>query len=208
MIDNIRLIAQSAIRIVNKGTIIYFDPYLINNCDNDADYIFITHSHYDHYSPEDIKKIIKPDTKIIVPKDLEKSIESSNILVVEPDKEYVIGDISFKTTRSYNNNKSFHKKEYNWVGYIVNIDNNKVYVSGDTDYIDEMHNINCDIAFVPIGGTYTMDYKEASMAINTIKPKLAIPTHYGTIVGSTKDAFEFQKLVDKNINVQIIKEDD
>ena len=208
MLEDIRLIAQSAIRVDNKGTIIYFDPYLIKECYNDADYIFITHSHYDHYSPDDINKIIKESTKIIVPKDLEDIINSNNKMVVEPEKDYMIDNINFKTVRAYNNNKNYHKKEYNWVGYIISLNNKTIYVAGDTDYIEQMKDIKCDIAFIPIGGTYTMNYKEAADAVNTFKPKMVIPTHYGTIVGSVKDAYEFEKLVNKNIKVRIIKEDD
>ena len=211
MVD-IRLIAQSAIRVDDGKSIIYFDPYLIgNNYKFDADYIFITHSHYNHYSEDDIKKIIKDNTKFIIPNDLKESIKElgineNNILCVEPNKDYKIDDIVLKTTYSYNKNKSFHKKENNWVGYLVNIDNSIIYVAGDTDDIKEIYDIKCDIACIPIGGTYTMDYKEAAKLINSIKPKVAIPTHYHTIVGSKKDAEYFKNLVSDEIMVRIIME--
>lgn len=205
MIEKIKLISQSAIRIDN-GYIIYFDPYEIDNNYNDADYVFITHSHYDHFSKNDILKVKKDSTKIIITSDLYNEVINlgfNNILVVEPDKEYEIDNISFKTTYAYNINKDFHKKEYNWVGYIINIDNNKLYIAGDTDNIPEIRNINCDIAFVPVGGIYTMDYREAVELIKEMKPVLAVPIHY-SLVGSIEDAYNFKKELENIIEVKLL----
>ena len=200
MIDNIELIAQSALRIETENEIIYFDPFKLDNrYKNDADYIFITHSHYDHFSPEDIKKIVNENTNIVITSDLKEKVEElgiSNILVVEPDNEYELNDIKFETVVAYNSNKPYHKKEYNWVGYIITLDNEKIYVAGDTDNIDEINNVICDIACVPIGGTYTMNYSEAANLVNSIDPKYAIPIHYKTVVGSYDDAIKFKELVD------------
>lgn len=209
--DNIQLIAQSAIRVQSKeNKIFYFDPYeLGESIRNDADYIFITHPHFDHFSPKDIEKIKKDSTKIIAPIELEEDIKNlgfgkDEILLVVPNKEYSIDSIIFKTIPSYNINKDFHKKEYNWVGYIVNIDNTDIYVAGDTDSTEEAKNVKCDIACVPIGGTYTMTYEEAANLIKEIKPKLAIPIHYKTIVGTTEDAYEFKKLLNEYVDVKIL----
>lgn len=209
MLNNITLIAQSALRIVNSlGEVIYFDPFQLDDrYYNDADYIFITHSHYDHLSIEDILKIKKDNTVIIGPSDIEeivKDIGFNNILLVEPNNKYKINNISFETVYAYNINKSFHKKEYNWVGYIVVVDNNRVYVAGDTDHVEELDNIKCDIACVPVGGTYTMTSREASELIKIIKPKLAIPIHYKTVVGSVEDAYSFKKDLDEIIDVKIL----
>ena len=208
MINNISLIAQSALRIVsNNGRVIYFDPFKLEQKNYDADYIFITHSHFDHFSPEDILKIKKDDTKIIIPEDIESKVEElgfgqEKITIVKPNNKYLVDDIEFKTIPAYNTNKDFHKKEYNWVGYIVNIDNTLIYVAGDTDCIEEAKNVKCDIACVPIGGTYTMTYYEAAELIKTIKPKVAIATHYKTIVGTLEDAYEFEKML-KNEDVEV-----
>ena len=209
MLENIKLIAQSAIRIENsEGKVIYFDPFKITDeFNNDADYIFITHSHYDHFSKEDINKIKKDNTKIVVTKDITRELENmgfNNILSVDPNKEYKIDDINFKTIPAYNIDKTFHKKEYNWVGYIVNINNEVIYVAGDTDNTVEAREVTCDIAFVPIGGTYTMNVEEAAELIKTINPKVVVPTHYETIVGSIKDAYDFQNKLKNNIEVKIL----
>lgn len=209
MIDNISLISQSAIKIItNNNKIVYFDPFKIDNIDY-ADFIFITHPHYDHYSEEDILKIKKESTIIIIPTELEMKVKelgfkNDNIILVNPNEEYTIDTIIFKTIPAYNKKKIFHPKGSNWVGYILNIDNIKVYVAGDTDNIEETQKINCDIACVPIGGTYTMDYKEASELIKVIKPKIAIPTHYKTIVGTVKDAYKFKKILNGIVEVKIL----
>ena len=211
MIDNIELIAQSAIRIKKQDNkVIYFDPFKLGNeYQNDADYIFVTHSHFDHFSPEDILKIKKEETKVIATEDLKTEIEKigfneSNVLLVKPDNKYKIDEIEFSTIPAYNINKDFHKKEFNWVGYIVNIDGERVYVAGDTDNTEEARNVKCDIACIPIGGTYTMTYEEATDLINTIRPKVAIPTHYKTIVGTVQDAQKFREKIAENIEVKIL----
>lgn len=208
MIDNISLIAQSAIRIVNKnGTVIYFDPFKLKDDSKDANYIFITHPHFDHFSPDDIEKIKNDYTIIIAPIELKEQIKEMNfhgVIFVEPNQNYIIDDIEFETISAYNINKQFHKKESNWVGYIVKIDDTKIYVAGDTDDTEEARNVNCDVACVPIGGTYTMTYKEAVDLIKAIKPKLAIPTHYKTIVGSVDDAYRFKDLLEEVVDVKIL----
>ena len=205
MIDNIELFAQSALKIKWHNKNIYFDPFKINNNYNDADYIFITHAHYDHFSLEDILKVKNDNTKIIITCDLIDKVKNifNEVITVIPNMEYTIDDINFKTTYAYNLNKNFHKKEFNWVGYILNL-NNVIYVAGDTDFVPELENIKCDIACVPIGGTYTMDKYEASNLIKTIKPKYVIPIHYETVVGSKRDALDFQDILKNDTIVKII----
>ena len=208
---NIRLIAQNAIKIITEdGKNIYFDPFRLESVENDADVIFITHSHFDHFSPEDIAKIKKDDTKIVVTKNLiEKAMQCgfdvNNILKVLPNNEYSISGFSFKTIQAYNTNKEFHKREYDWVSYIVEIDGDIVYVAGDTDITNEALNVKCDVALVPVGGTYTMTAREAAQLISNISPrKYAIPTHYQTIVGSKEDAIEFKELLEGKVKVDIL----
>ena len=208
----IKLIAQNAIRIVtNEGKTIYFDPFkLEGKFVNDADVIFITHSHYDHFSPEDIKQIKKDNTKIVITKHLvEKTIQcgfsKKNILNVLPNNEYNFSEIKFKTIPAYNLNKDFHKREYDWVSYILEIDGKIVYVAGDTDATEEAGNVRCDVAFVPVGGTYTMTAEEAAKLIEQILPEdVAIPTHYKTVVGSVDDSIRFKELLNGKCRVDIL----
>lgn len=200
MLKEIECLGHSAIKFKRNGKTIYIDPYNLKETKNDADIIFITHNHYDHFSLEDIKKIKNEDTIIIATEDLYTNIlklgfYAINIVTVKPNNNYQIENIKFTTTPSYNLNKTYHPKENGWVGYIIEIDNIKYYIAGDTDAIEENTKIKCDVAFVPVGGTYTMDFKEAAKLINEIKPKIVVPIHYGSIVGTKQDAEDFKKLL-------------
>ena len=200
MLENIEVLYHSSIRI-NKEKIIYIDPFKINKNYNDADIIFITHDHYDHYSEEDIDKVINENTTIIIPDELltkllRKGINKNAIITVEPNKNYMVQGIKFETISAYNTNKTFHPKENGWVGYIIIINGIRYYIAGDTDITEENKQVKCDVAFVPVGGTYTMDYVEAAALASKIKPKYVIPTHYGSIVGEPEDGILFKELID------------
>lgn len=202
----VEVLCHNSIRIT-EDVIIYIDPFKINKEYHDADYIFFTHSHYDHFSPEDIEKVKKESTVFIVTEDIkenaEKLFNKENVFTVIPNENYHVYGLDFKTTYAYNVNKAFHPKENRWVGYIMEVNHKTYYIAGDTDNIDEIQNIECDVALIPIGGTYTMDYQEAASLANTIKAKLVIPTHYGSIVGEKTDAIKFKKLI-KNKEVKIL----
>ena len=208
MLDNIEVLCHSSIRI-SKNKVIYIDPYKIEENYNDADIIFLTHDHYDHYSEEDIDKVINKNTIIVIPEEmiaklLRKGIDKSSILVVKPNEEYIVQGIKFETIPSYNINKKFHQKENNWVGYIITIDEVRYYIAGDTDITEENRKVKCDVAFVPVGGTYTMSFEEAAQLINEIKPQVAVPIHYGSVVGTKQDAIDFIKLLNPTINGVIL----
>lgn len=203
MLDNIFVFKQSSIKIVKDKTI-YFDPYKIDEEFHDADVIFITHDHYDHFDTDSIKKVMNDTTHIVIPETLLSGVsglfKTEKIKVVLPLNDYVVDGIIFSTIPSYNINKQFHPKTNNWVGYLVNIDNKTYYIMGDTDDIPEARNVLCDVLFVPIGGTYTMNYKEAVDFTNFIKPKIAVPIHYAEVVGTFDDANSFVNNLDENIN--------
>ena len=204
MLKGIECLGHSTIKINKDNKIIYIDPYNISDGINDADYIFITHNHYDHFSEEDIKKVKNNETIIIITEDLytntlKSGFNGMNIITVKPNENYQVEGIKFSTIPAYNKNKTFHPKENNWVGYIIELEGSKYYIAGDTDITDENKKVKCDVAFVPVGGTYTMDFKEAAHLINEIKPKIAVPIHYGSIVGTKQDATDFVKLLHPNI---------
>ena len=205
MLSNIECSGHSSIKICKMGKVIYVDPYNLNNVCNDADIIFVTHNHYDHYSYEDIVKIKKDKTKFIVTSDLYDTVceyvGRDNVISVLPNENYEVDGIKFSTVCSYNVNKKFHPKENNWVGYIIELDGNKYYIAGDTDINEDNKLVKCDVAFVPVGGTYTMTASEAAELINIIKPKIAVPIHYGSIVGDEEDALTFIDEVDMDIEV-------
>lgn len=208
MLNNIEVLYHSSIRI-NKEKTIYIDPFKIDRNYNDADIIFITHDHYDHYSEEDIDKVTNENTVIVIPEELltkvlKKGINKNAIITVEPNQKYMVQGIKFETVPAYNTNKTFHPKENDWVGYVIELNDVKYYIAGDTDITEENKKVKCDVAFVPVGGTYTMDFKEAAQLVNEIQPKVAVPIHYGSVVGIKQDAEEFIKLLHTNVKGVIL----
>ena len=207
MLEEVKINCHSSIKI-KKNKTIYIDPFRIENVYQDADYIFITHSHYDHFSTKDILKVAKIDTVFVTVEETKSSlilmgIPDNQIVVVKPNNSYELQEIKFETVPAYNKNKKFHPKENEWVGYIINLGGTKYYIAGDTDDIEEIENIECDVAFLPIGGTYTMNAEEAANLANKIKANAVVPIHYGEIVGTQKDLEKFIKLTNKEIKVLI-----
>ncbi len=205
MLKNVKVLYHASIVLYDN---IYIDPYKIENETHNAKYLFITHSHYDHFSIEDIEKVRNEDTIFFVTPDckeklLEIGVDEKRIVTVVPDEMYKFNKIELQVIPAYNVNKEYHKKEYGWVGYLIKINGVTYYITGDTDVNEDIQNIKCDVLFVPIGGTYTMDYKEAADYTNSIKPKYVIPIHYGTIVGKKEDGIEFAKLLDTKIECLI-----
>ena len=203
MLENVEVLYHSSIKI-KDNKIIYIDPFKIDKDYNDADIVFITHDHFDHYSEEDIDKVINENTTIIIPEELltkilRKGINKNAVITVESNKEYMVQGIKFETIPAYNTNKTFHPKENDWVGYIITLDGIRYYIAGDTDITEENRKVKCDVAFVPVGGTYTMNYSEAAELVNIIKPKIAVPIHYGRVVGTKQDATNFIKLLHSSI---------
>lgn len=188
-VKNIEINTQSSIRIkLNK--VIYFDPFKIEEFKNDADIIFITHNHYDHMDLESIEKVKNDNTIVVAPLSMEeviRDIKFKDYIFLSPNDEINIENIHIKAVPAYNLEKSFHPRTNNWLGYIITYNNISYYIAGDTDKTKEAESVKCDIALIPIGGHFTMNVDEATELINIIKPKLVIPTHYGTIIGDPSD---------------------
>ncbi|MBP5495349.1 MAG: MBL fold metallo-hydrolase [Lachnospiraceae bacterium] len=204
MLDNIDVFKQNSIRIKSDAGTIYIDPFKIDNETHDADFILITHEHYDHFSPEDIDKIKKDDTVLVVPEKMLAKAQKADVKEIEtvkPGTYHELGDLEFETIPMYNILKPFHPKTAGWCGYILKIDGKRIYVAGDIDAIKEAKEVICDIALIPIGGTYTMDAKKAAELVNEINPEIAIPTHYGSVVGKLSDAKVFAANVKDTIKV-------
>jgi L-ascorbate metabolism protein UlaG (beta-lactamase superfamily) len=209
IIENTKWFGQSCVRIIFEGKTIYFDPYNISKVDK-ADIIFITHSHKDHFSPENIRKIITPNTKIYAPLSTSMLLSDSgfvNVTAVKPFENFEIEGIKVSSVPAYNVVKTnFHSKENNWLGYIVNLGGTNVYHPGDTERIPEMKNFKTDIAFMPLGQTYTMNnVEEAVEAVIDVKAKIAIPFHYGMYEGKVDDAEKFKELLNGKVEVIILK---
>ena len=192
----VKWLGHDSYRFEFGDKILYIDPYEVKVHDK-ADIILITHGHYDHCSINDLKKLVKSDTLIITTPDttskLASKVHVGDMKLVKPYDKFDIGDINVKCTPAYNINKEFHPKANEWVGYLITINNIKFYFSGDTDLIPEMKEVDCDVAILPVSGTYVMDYEEAAQAAKLIVPKVAIPCHYGKIIGSIDDAKQFKE---------------
>ncbi|MCL5023010.1 MAG: MBL fold metallo-hydrolase [Nitrospirae bacterium] len=201
MIGDIHWLGHDTFKITGEK-VIYTDPFRIEKNDK-ADIVLITHEHRDHCSPDDVKKVQGPDTVIIAPADCAEKL-SGNIKVIEAADKINVGGIDVEAVPSYNTNKQFHTKDRGWVGYIFTVRDRSIYIAGDTDRIPEMKTFRADIALLPVSGTYVMTAEEAVQAALDIKPKIAIPMHYGSIVGTADDARRFAEGLRGRIEVVVL----
>lgn len=207
MTENITVFTHNSIRITDRDRQIYIDPFQMREEPHDADYILITHDHYDHFSQEDIEKAAGSNTILIVPEKMQSKADEvaslvCRIITVKPGVCYEIDGLEIETVSAYNRLKPFHPKNAEWVGYILRIDGKRIYIAGDTDATKEAKAVKCDIALVPIGGIYTMDARTAAELVNTIRPSVAIPVHYGSIVGKPDQGKVFADHVKDPIRVE------
>lgn len=198
---NISWLGHDGFLYQDKKTI-YFDPFQITGGPA-ADIILISHDHFDHCSPDDVKKIQTKDTVIVTEADSAKKL-SGKIEVLKPGETKTIQGITIEAVPSYNTNKDFHVKAKGWLGFIVTLEGVRVYHPGDTDLIPEMKDIKADIAFLPVSGTYVMTAQEAVEAAKVLKPKIAIPMHYGAIVGTEEDAKTFASSLKGTVDVRVL----
>lgn len=196
--------SHSSIRAEGRR-VLWFDPFQLKNAPHDADIICITHDHYDHFSPEDIEKAAKQDTVFVVPRSLAEKVPNGKVLCA--GDSLAIQGVTITAVAAYNEGKPFHPRDNGWLGYCVTMDAETLYVCGDTDATPEAKAVKCDVLALPVGGTYTMDARQAAELAKAIQPKLALPTHYGSIVGSKKDAKRFCELVEDTIKVELLVED-
>ena len=192
MVENIKWLGHAGFKLTGEK-VVYIDPFKITDSEP-ADVIIITHEHFDHLSPDDIKKVQAPNTIVLVTPDC-KSKVSGNVKTVSPGHNIIVNGIMVESVPAYNQDKEFHPKSKNWMGVVVTINKKRIYHAGDTDNIPDMGNLkNIDIALLPVSGTYVMTPEEAANAANKIMPKIAIPMHYGSIIGARTDAEKFKKL--------------
>ncbi len=203
MADNIFWLGHDSFRLTGEK-VVYIDPWKLADSSQKADVILVTHDHYDHYSKEDIAKLSKADTVVVAPQAVAQKFDGK-VTVVKPGDKLTANGISIEVVPAYNPNKKFHPKSAGYVGYIVTLNGKRIYHTGDVDLIPEMVQIKCDIALLPVSGTYVMTAVEAAEAANTLKPTLAIPMHYGdpNVVGTRTDAEEFKRLA--KVPVEILE---
>lgn len=191
MVEKIHWLGHDAFR-VDAERVIYFDPWKLRKGLPTADLILISHDHYDHCSPEDVALIRGPKTVVVAPAPCAQKL-GGTVRTVQVGDTLEVEGIQIEVVPAYNVDKKFHPRSPHNVGYIVTVEGTRIYHAGDTDYIPEMSGFRADIALLPVSGTYVMTAEEAVKAAEAIRPSVAIPMHFGTIVGSERDAQRFQQ---------------
>ncbi|GAB4487957.1 MAG: MBL fold metallo-hydrolase [Thermodesulfovibrionales bacterium] len=204
MTENIHWLGHDTFRVEGEH-LIYTDPFQIKKQDR-AGIILITHEHYDHCSPEDVKKLQGPDTVIVAPADCASKL-TGTVRTVNPGDRIEVNGVAIEAVPSYNIDKKFHTRDRGWVGYVFTVKGQRIYLAGDTDRIPEMKQIRADIALLPVSGTYVMTAEEAVQAALDIKPQVAIPMHYGAIVGAASDAEKFRDGLKGRVRVEILRQE-
>ena len=206
ILDNLEWLGHDCFRLTAAGKVIYFDPFKLAQTEGEklpaADIIFITHDHFDHCSLEDIDKIKQESTIYITEPDSAAKL-SGNVKTMKPGETLSLDFLTVEAVPAYNTNKDFHPKANNWLGFIVTIDGTRIYHAGDTDHIPEMLSFETDIALLPVSGTYVMTAEEAVSAALDIRPEVAIPMHFASIVGEQSDALTFADRLSGEIKVHI-----
>lgn len=175
---------------ITSDTRVYIDPWKIDGEPHDGDLVIVSHGHYDHCSPEDVRKVAKPTADILAPADAAAALGRGTS--AEFGTKVTMGGAIVETVRAYNPEKTFHPRRSNWFGVVLTVDGARIYYAGDTDVVPEMGDLrDIDVALLPVGGTYTMDPAEAARACRMIQPAVAIPYHWGDIVGDETDARTF-----------------
>jgi len=185
-------LGHASFKICHENAVIYIDPWKLKDSPHDATLVLVSHSHYDHYSPDDIAGISGAETKLVASADVVAKEKTGQM--IGQGRTVDLGNVRVSGVAAYNPGKQFHPKANNWVGFIIEVGSKRIYYAGDTDLTDEMKALEkIDVALLPAGGTYTMDATEAAEATSHIMPKLAIPYHWGDIVGGRSDAEQFAK---------------
>ncbi|OGQ87637.1 MAG: Zn-dependent hydrolase [Deltaproteobacteria bacterium RIFOXYD12_FULL_56_24] len=200
---NLRWLGHDAFLLRGGGKVIYFDPFKLGPGLPPADIICISHEHYDHCSPADVLMIQQPSTLIVAEAKAAAKL-TGKILTLAPGEHREVGEITIEAVAAYNINKKFHPKANRWLGFIITVDGVRIYHAGDTDYIPEMKGLRADIILLPVSGTYVMTAEEAAQAAVAIGPKIAIPMHYGEVVGTSDDAVRFAAALAGRVRVEIL----
>ena len=192
---------------IRGDKVIYIDPIKIPDEPHDADVILITHPHFDHFSPRDIRKLLKEDTVIAAPERFAPIVKlrtGREPVRVKPGQSLTLCGIPAETVAAYNLHKPAHIRRMGWVGYVLTIGETRIYITGDTDVTPESSAVECDILMLPVsGGMYTMTAQQAAEMTNQIKPHTVIPIHYGTLLGGRKAPEDFRAAVADGIETDI-----
>ncbi|HEX9712001.1 MAG TPA: MBL fold metallo-hydrolase [Actinomycetota bacterium] len=176
---------------------VYVDPWGVPDGEPGADFVFITHAHADHFSPDDIKKVSSEGTIFVAPHDIAEQL-AGDVRAVRPGEQLEVAGVGVEAIPAYNvqpGRLDKHPRDNDWVGYVLTLDGTRYLFAGDTDHTPELTGVRTDVAVVPVGGTFTMDAAEAATAVKEMGPRLAVPYHYGFVVGSESDGHRFVEAI-------------
>ncbi len=175
----IHWIGHACFKVTTKaGQVLYFDPYEILEKSNDATLILCSHDHYDHADESSIANIFNSKATLLCPKNCVAKLKKYKAKGMDPGEQLEVAGITIKAVPAYTPSKTFHPKANKWVGFLIMLEGKVLYHAGDTDFIEEFKQLPpIDVAFLPVGGTYTMDFPEAAKAVAVIKPKIVVPMH-------------------------------
>ncbi len=199
MIDTIHWLGHDSFRLDGSRTV-YIDPWKLSVALPPADLILVTHDHYDHFSPSDIAKLATAETTLIGPPAVTAQVGGITSVTLAPGETVTVGEVTVSAVAAYNIDKFrqpgevFHPRAAAYLGFVVELDGQRVYHAGDTDAIPEMREVRCDVALLPVSGTYVMTADEAVAACESLAAAMVVPMHYGDIVGSAADAARLQQL--------------
>ncbi|HVN77131.1 MAG TPA: MBL fold metallo-hydrolase [Thermoanaerobaculaceae bacterium] len=194
MTEKLHWLGHDAFRIDGPPTV-YIDPYQLGEGLPSADIVLITHDHFDHLSLPDLAKVMAKGTVVVGPKEVAAKVKQP-VRTIAPGETLTVKGVKIRAVPAYNTNKSFHPKSDGKVGFVLTLGGVTYYHAGDTDVIPEMAGLAPDVALLPVSGTYVMTADEAAEAARSIRPKVAVPMHYGAIVGTDGDARRFAKLLE------------
>ncbi|ABO09236.1 MBL fold metallo-hydrolase [Pyrobaculum calidifontis] len=208
-------LGHDGFRIVGGGVVVYIDPFQLQVGEPKADFILVTHEHFDHCDPPSIQRVLKPSTRVVAPRVAKACVSKAaqNVVEISPGASIDLGPLRVTAYPAYNINKFrdpargvvFHPREDGRVAYLIEWGGVRIFHAGDSDFVPEFRDVKADVVLVPVSGVYVMTAREAAEFINTIRPRVAIPMHYGAIVGSRRDAEEFKSLVGPGVEVVVLE---
>jgi L-ascorbate metabolism protein UlaG (beta-lactamase superfamily) len=199
MLENIHWLGHDSFRLDGSSTV-YIDPWKLPAGAVPADLILVTHDHYDHFSAPDIARIGTAATTLIGPAAVTAQASGLTTVTLAPGETTTVGGVTVTAVPAYNLNKfrgpgePYHPREAGYLGFVIEMDGLRVYHAGDTDATPEMKDVRCDVALLPVGGTYTMTAEEAAVACGALDAAAAVPMHFADIVGTRADAERFREL--------------